>query len=357
MNPLNQQVCETLTAQSGDLIAQIVAREFARHPELEQRYGKAGREKCLQDTGYHLSYLTQAIAQDEPALFGNYIGWAKVMLAKRGVPAKDLEGLLESMKDSLTAELAPDISRHACRYLDGALEQMSQIPADIPSFIVVDSPLADLAREYLQALLAGKRHAANQLILDAVQQGITVRELYLNVFERTQHEIGRLWQVNEISVAQEHYCTAATQLIISQLYPYIFDAPKTRGMLVSTCVSGDQHELGARMVSDFFEMDGWNTHYLGANMPTSSVVQTLTEQGANVLAISATISSHVGAVESLIASVRRAPGCANVKIIVGGYPFKIAPQLWEKIGADGSADNAHAAVALGNRLANFPVAA
>lgn len=357
MNPFNQQVSEALNTRRAELTEQMVAREFLRHPELEARYGKVGREKCLQDSGYHLSYLAQAIAADSPALFENYIGWAKVMLGKRGVPEKDLEGLLESMKASLETELSPDLGRVACGYLDAVIGELPHMPGDIPTFIVDGTPHAPLAGQYLRALLVGKRDVANRLILDAVQQGTDVRDLYLHVFQRTQYEIGRLWQINQISVAQEHYCSAATQLIMSQLYPYVFGAEKTRGTLVATCVSGDLHEIGVRMVSDFFEMDGWNTHYLGANVPAASVVQTLLEQQATVLAISATISYHVAAVETLIAAVRRSPECSAVKILVGGFPFKVAPDLWRHVGADGFARDAETAVALGNRLTGAPLAA
>ena len=352
MNALNQQVSEALDTRRAALAAQMVAREFVRHPELEQRYGKAGREKCLEDAGYHLAYLAQAIAADCAALFGDYVGWAKVMLAKRGVPAKDLAGLLETMKESLQQELPPDFSRLACDFLDRALQQLPQLPDDVPCFLAEGTPLAPLARQYLQALLRGERHIASKLILDAVQQGTAVRDLYLQVFERSQHEIGRLWQVNQISVGQEHYCTAATQLIMSQLYPCIFGGEKTHGTLVATCVSGDLHEIGVRMVSDFFEMDGWHTHYLGANVPTPSVVQTVVQRQADALAISATITYHVRAVESLIAAVRRTPECGGVRILVGGYPFKVSPDLWRTIGADGSAPDAQEAIILANRLTN-----
>ena len=357
MNSLNQQVSEALNTRRGALAEQIVKHEFLRHPELEARYGKIGREKCLQDSGYHLSYLAQAISADSPALFENYIGWAKVMLGKRGVPEKDLEGLLDSMKASLETELPPDLGSVACAYVDLVIGELPRMSDDIPTFIVDGTPHAPLAGQYLRALLVGKRDVANRLILDAVQQGTDVRELYLHVFQRTQYEIGRLWQVNQISVAQEHYCSAATQLIMSQLYPYVFGKEKTRGTLVAACVSGDLHEIGVRMVSDFFEMDGWNTHYLGANVPAASVVQTLIEQKANVLAISATISYHVAAVEVLIAAVRRSPECSGVKILVGGFPFKVEPDLWRKIGADGFAGDAEAAVALANRLTGAHLAA
>jgi outer membrane receptor protein involved in Fe transport len=123
--------------------------------------------------------------------------------------------------------------------------------------------------------------------------------------------------------------------IMSQLYPYVFDGEKTHGTLV---------------------VDGWHTHYLGANVPTPSVIQTVVERQAAVLAISATITYHVRAVEALIVAVRRAPGCAEVKILVGGYPFKIVPELWRELGADGSAPDAQGAILLANRFASQPLA-
>ena len=350
MNPLNRQVSEALRSQSSALALQMVNREFARHPELEQRYGKIGREKCLQDAGYHLDYLAQAIAADSTDLFIDYIGSAKFMLAKRNIPATDLANMIETMKESLEQGLPPELNQLASDYLDIGLAQLPRLPDDLPSYMVEGAPLATLANDYLQALLRGERQVACKLVLDAVQQGTAVRDIYLHVFQRTQYEVGRLWQGNEINVAQEHYCSAATQLIMSQLYPHIFGAAKTHGTIVGTCVSGDLHEIGVRILCDFFEMQGWHSHYLGANVPTSSVVQTVLQLKADVVAISATITYHVDAVEKLIVAVRSTPECRNVKILVGGYPFKVAPNLWRTIGADGSANNAEDAVLEANRL-------
>ena len=103
------------------------------------------------------------------------------------------------------------------------------------------------------------------------------------------------------------------------------------------------------MVADFFEMDGWNTFYVGANVPHSSVIASVAEQRADVLAVSATISFHVEAVRDLIGAVRRSP-VAGVKILVGGRPFNQAPDLWQHVGADGAAPNAQAAIILSNQL-------
>jgi len=233
---------------------------------------------------------------------------------------------------------------------DLALQSLASPPADAPSHLIQDAPLASLTRAYLTALLDGDRRKASQLILDAVAAGVPVKDIYLHVFQRAQYEVGRLWQTKEISVAQEHYCTAATQLIMSQLYPYIFAAAGTGGTLVATCVSGDLHEIGVRMVADFFEMEGWNTYYLGASTPTDEVVGALIERKADILAISATISSHLRAVSALITAVRANEACRNVTILVGGYPFTASPDLWRQMGADGTAGDAQAAIVLAGQF-------
>jgi len=239
---------------------------------------------------------------------------------------------------------------HAADLSDAALQALPSPPANVPSYLVHSAPLAALTSTYLTALLDGDRRQASTLILDAVASGVPVKEIYLHVFQRAQYEVGRLWQIQDISVAQEHYCTAATQLIMSQLYPHIFAAASTGGTLVATCVSGDLHEIGVRMVADFFEMEGWNTYYLGANTPEADIVSTVIERKADILAISAAISRHLRAVSALINAVRANAACRNVTILVGGYPFVATPDLWRQIGADGTAGDAQSAIVLANQF-------
>ncbi|WP_051140488.1 cobalamin B12-binding domain-containing protein [Azospirillum brasilense] len=174
-------------------------------------------------------------------------------------------------------------------------------------------------------------------------------DLYLHVFQPALREIGRLWQTRAITVAHEHFATAATQAIMGQLYPAIFAAERRGLSMVATCVGGEQHEIGIRMVADFFEMAGWDSHYLGANTPADSVVRSVRERGARVLAVSATITAHVGRVAALIAAVRAEPG-EPPHVLVGGYPFNLVPDLWKTVGADAFAPGAEEAVAIAERL-------
>lgn len=158
--------------------------------------------------------------------------------------------------------------------------------------------------------------------------------------------------MNQITVAQEHYCTAATQVIMAQFYPKIFSSLKTGYRFVAASVAGERHELGPRMACDFLELAGWDTHYLGANTPTDGILQMVFDRDPHVLGLSATLSVHVREIEEMIAAVRSTERCKNLIIMVGGAPFNTQPDLWRQIGADGSARNAADTVRIAETIVN-----
>jgi len=305
--------------------------------------------RSIQDIHHHITYLAEAVAVERPALFADYVAWLRSVLNGYGVPEEDLRVNLECLSASLNQHLTADMQQILKPYLEMAVAQVIRPDGAYISLLDPDAPYAGLARDYLDALLNGDRQQASRLILAAVDAGASVKDIYLHVFQPVQHEVGRLWQVNEISVAHEHFITAATQLVMSQLYPRIFTIDKSGNTLVATCVGGELHEIGIRMVADFFEMDGWDTFYLGANTPVESIIQTMIERHADVLAISATMLLHVGMVEKLVDAVRRSDA-RHARILVGGYPFNVARDLWQQIGADGSAPDAEAAIRLANDM-------
>ena len=168
-----------------------------------------------------------------------------------------------------------------------------------------DPPMHDNAKKYLDYLLKGERRQARQLIQGLVEEGTPLRAIYLDIFQRTQREIGHLWETNQISVAEEHYCTASTQMIMAQLYPEIMSGTEKEKVAVIACVGGELHELGARMVADFLEMDGWETYYVGANTPADSLIETLQDKRPDLLGLSVTMSYNVPEVSELLARINR----------------------------------------------------
>lgn len=211
-------------------------------------------------------------------------------------------------------------------------------------------PLSPLASQYLALLLEGHKASACRVVLDALSAGTTMRDIYLKVFEPVEVEVGRRWHTGLLTVAEEHYCTAATRTIMELLYGRIhhvgrIDPPR----FVGTCVSGEQHDLGIRMVADFFEMAGWRSYYLGADVPTAELVSYASHVQAHVVGLSVTLSSHLDRIAEAVEALRKT-GVRRIRVLVGGYPFRQDPDLWKAVQADGSAPDAEKAVEVAQRL-------
>jgi methanogenic corrinoid protein MtbC1 len=339
-----------ILAARQDIAEKVVALEFELYPDHAPRFGASGRERALQDALFHLAFLAQSLALDSSAFFAGYVAWVKIVLVRRGVSEKTLAEHLRCMSRVIQERIAADAGAAAAAEIDRVLDQLAGMPEDIPTFIDDTNANAALARGYLRDLVQGERRDATLRVRASLAAGLTLESLYLDVFAPTQRELGRLWQLNEINVAQEHFGSAATQFIMSQVSASIFEGSRGGRRVVAACVAGDQHEIGLRMVADFFEMAGWRSFYLGANMPHRGIVETVVATGADLLVISASIGFHVTAVRELIETLRAEPRCAGTRILVGGHPFNTNPGLWREIGADGHGADAKEAVARAEQI-------
>ena len=145
--------------------------------------------------------------------------------------------------------------------------------------------------------------------------------------------------------------TADTQAIVTLLYERLPKAPAYRGTLVLTGVEGEQHQLGGRMVADFLEADGWDVRFLGTAMPHAGILDTIQEEGASVVGISAALSERLPAVRELIAAAQRRFGAGRPRIMVGGSAFRGPGIPWRELGADGLGLNLDEAVQTARTLA------
>ncbi|MBD3196241.1 MAG: cobalamin-binding protein [Candidatus Lokiarchaeota archaeon] len=330
------------------LSKKIYKRIFDKLPHLNSQYSNTDKRRSYEDIQYHLNYLSHSIHYTQEALFNEYIRWTKSLLLSRNLSRKSLVITFESMKEILE-EKFPTEKKIVNLYLDNAISIIKDEKRRDFSYINDTNDHKEVALKYLDYVLNGKKREADTLIRNLISQDIDIKDIYIDIFQPVQQEIGRLWETNQINVAQEHYSTAVTQLIISRLYDKIFSSEKIGNTLIATCIGGELHELGIRMIADFFEMEGWDTYYLGANTPIDSIISSIINNNADLLAVSATIMIHVSTVEEMIIQIRKTEA-KNVKIMVGGYPFNIVPNLWEIIGADAFATDAQSAIKTASKL-------
>lgn len=81
---------------------------------------------------------------------------------------------------------------------------------------------ASLTRRFVVCQLHGDRDGARRLALDdGLKAGARVEEVLLQLIQAAQREIGRLWQEEHISIADERQATAIAQLVMAHLDPYL----------------------------------------------------------------------------------------------------------------------------------------
>jgi methanogenic corrinoid protein MtbC1 len=325
-----------------------------KHKKIVANFSPYQKTRTLEDFKDHIRYLQESLAINNETIFTDYVGWARLMFAARHLPSDYLPSTLIALNEVLQQELPVDFRTKTESFLKKGIAVLGHAPGEIPPYISRENPLSAVAQSCLDALIAGDREKAWEGITQAVISGVPVRDIYLQVFQPVLQETGRLWQIGQAGIAQEHYVTASILLFISRLHDQIHPAgSKTvrRGKtLVAGCVSDELHDVGIRMVADFFEMDGWDIYYIGGNIPAQSLLEAVRDQQADVVALSSTMAFHLPVVRYLVRSLRADPKTVNVKIIVGGYPFNIVPDLWKQVGADAFAGNADDAVAAANRL-------
>ena len=157
-----------LKRQQRALAEAIVACYVAQQPAAWQSYGEEGRQKSGRDAGYHLTYLAEAIAAQDCTLFTEYVPWVKVLFAGLNFPDKVLADILAMTRTVLRERLASDQAALADESLAAGLARLDEAPRTLNSVLEPAAPLADLARQYLDALLRGERRlAASQLVRGA----------------------------------------------------------------------------------------------------------------------------------------------------------------------------------------------
>ncbi len=326
---------EEIRSIQSDIAERVTDEFFERHPDWKEQYGMRGRIRGIEDANFHLDFLCGAVESGTEETFGEYVRWAVRMLEARKIGAEFFAENLEQIRDALEGTLRNPGKEIALRILtEGArLARSSRNAEPAP-------PEASTAQQvYMQAVLMGNRRAALNTALELLDKGHSISSIYTEVLQRTLYEVGALWEKNKISVAEEHMATAITQFVIAQLYQRLKPAGTSRGRVVITGVQGEQHQVGANMVADVLEEMGWDVRFLGTNMPHAGILNVVEEHRPQLVGISATMLFNVPQVRRLVSELRSRFGDASPRIVVGGSAFRMAPELYKEIGADGFASD------------------
>jgi corrinoid protein of di/trimethylamine methyltransferase len=200
-------------------------------------------------------------------------------------------------------------------------------------------------------IVSGLPDDAQKLARRAVAFGIDPLEAIEKGFKPGMDIVGDGFTKGELFIPDLVMSGEAMKAAIAVLEPELVARGQHRevaGTVVIGTVKGDIHEIGKTLVGTMLAANGFEVHDLGVNVPATAFVDAVRDTEANVVGLSALLTTTLLNQETVIQALEEAGLRDRVKIIIGGVPA--SPDWAREIGADGYAENATEAVAVVREL-------
>ena len=191
--------------------------------------------------------------------------------------------------------------------------------------------------DYKEALYDTDHARAVGVIHQALANGVTAEEVVFSIIiPAIDQTINQIILDDSLCLAQHFLTAQISSDIVEEMLPLFKKAPQNVGHVVLGTAFGDLHSLGKRIVAGCLRARLIDVIDLGVNVPPEKFVQEAVAHHAEVIAISAmmlhTARSDLGAL-----GVRRLmseQGITEIRLVVGGAPFRFNPDLYLIVQAD-----------------------
>ena len=192
----------------------------------------------------------------------------------------------------------------------------------------------DTLARYLEPLLRGDRKACRAVIEETLQSGVPANSVYVNIVWPVMEEIDNLLRQDKITPIQEHLATRVNRTIVDQLQNKLPRRPGKNQKVVVCCAPDELQELGAQMITDLFESDGWDVRFLGGGLTNDDILSFINEYAPAILLIYGTAPRQAPEVRRLIDTIKSVNAWPDMRILVSGGLFNRAEGLWQEMEAD-----------------------
>ncbi len=332
---------------ANTLLAQVVDSLESRHDFLEMTVGRS-RELLRIRHQQHLKIMINMLKINDPYL----MVWTTLRqygtCLEQGLPGGFFRGEIEAWRSAIQGSLEHSGHREELLAFYGRLAECREtilayiVPGEELPFPRRDN-FEELQQYFLVLLLMGDYQECLNFSSKVILSVDELKLFNLRVIWPVLYRMGLLWQSEQISIADEHLVTNLVKRVATVQHSRFATLNVTLGKVVVSSAANEYHEVGAQMVADFLGIEGWDVTYLGANVPSWILLETIKQNKPFMLALSVAIEANLVKVHQLIDAVREDPELRDIKIMVGGNAFSRSPLVWKRIGADGFAADADSA--------------
>jgi MerR family transcriptional regulator, light-induced transcriptional regulator len=185
-----------------------------------------------------------------------------------------------------------------------------------------------------------KEQCVNYVLDKIAGYEIDIVTLYKEILTPVQYEDLCKKGKNDDCIWQEHVRTSIIRTIIECCYPYVIKERdhkyvsilKSRAVVV--CPTEELHEIGPRMIADYFTLCGFNVLFIGANTPQKDILNGIKYFVPEFVAISITNYYNLLAGRNTVQQITEIKGSLSFKVILGGQACRTNPAACAQMGAD-----------------------
>lgn len=177
----------------------------------------------------------------------------------------------------------------------------------------------------------------------ALGQGTKAEEIILHGLQEGMKEVGNKFANREYFLPELILSASIMEQASSIILPYMETRDNNQGKTYKVVIGSaqdDVHDIGKSIVSLVLKANGYEIYDIGVDVPAESFIKKAEEVGADVIAISALLSTVVVKVKEAISEFKQEN--IGAKILVGGAAF--TAESAKEMGADGYGKDAWAAV-------------
>ena len=187
--------------------------------------------------------------------------------------------------------------------------------------------------EISENLQKGKAKIVKQLVQQAIDEGIPVKQILDEDLLSGMSVIGEKFKNNEVFVPEVLVAARAMNMGAALLKPLMAqEGVEAAGKVCIGTVKGDLHDIGKNLVKMMMEGKGLEVVDLGTDVSPEAYIDAAQNQGCQVICCSTLLTTTMGVMEEVVKAAETAGIRDKVKIMVGGAP--VTQDFCEKIGAD-----------------------
>lgn len=251
--------------------------------------------------------------------------WYAQSIRGRGLYERYFTKMLKTFMISMFSYIKPpDVNE-----LVQPLNWLSNYVYELFELEIEKNLVSDQVSQLLDLLFANNRTKAEELINSFYDVQKSEETVINQLIIPALVEIGKLWSANKISVADEHLATASLRSIYHAFFKSHHKGIKWDQEITVCCVPGEEHEIGAELLSFYLENKGWNIRFIGHSTPEGEIIRMLEQNPPFAIVLSMTLISHLPALDSLVKKLRdKFPA---MKILAGGVKNPQAREIIDKL--------------------------